>query len=100
MADTFNVTASFDKSSYNTGDTMTLTIAGGDVLTTTSPIAISGTINLTAADGSTSTLTFPAGATVNETTSTPESVKISSVTDSSGRVWTVAANGLSATATA
>lgn len=102
MADTFNVTASFDKSSYNQGDTMTLTISGDDVLitTTTTAEAVSGTISLTAADGSTSTLTFPAGVTVNvtTTTTTPESVKMTSVTDSAGRTWTVAASGLTATA--
>lgn len=104
MTDTFNVTASFDQSSYNQGATMTLTISGSDVLTqtTTATVGLSGTINLVAADGSTSTLAFPSGATVTSTstTTTPESVKISSITDSTGRVWTVAASGLTATATA
>lgn len=104
MADTFNVTASFDKTTYNTGDTMTLTISGDDVLTTTTTTqqTASGSIALTAADGATQTLAFPAGVTVNvtTTTSTNESVKMSSVTDSSGRVWTIASTGLTATATA
>jgi hypothetical protein len=41
MTDTFNVTAAYDKSTYNQGDTMTITISGGDVLTqtTTTPTA-------------------------------------------------------------
>lgn len=104
MTDTFNVTATLDKTSYNTGQTMTLTITGGDVLTqtTTTQQALSGTVNLVAADGATSTIAIPSGVTVNvtSTTTTPESVKISSVTDTQGRTWTVAASGLTATATA
>lgn len=100
MTDTFNVTASFDKSSYNAGDTMTLTISGNDVLTQTVSETLSGTINLQAADGATQTIALPSGVAVSSTTSTPESVKIVSVTDDKGRTYTVAANGLSATATA
>jgi hypothetical protein len=42
----------------------------------------------------------PVPITSTTTTSTPESVVISSVADSSGRVWTVAPGGLSATAKA
>lgn len=104
MSDNFSgVTASFDKSSYNAGETITITIAGVDVLTqtTTTQAAITGTINLTAADGSTDTISFPAGAVVNTTTTvaTNESVKMTGLTDPN-RTWTVAANGLTATATA
>lgn len=107
MADSFSgVSVTFDKTSYNPGDTITMTIAGEDVLTTqqTASQALSGTINLTAADGATSTLAFPAGATVNVTTTvaTNESTKIASVADTqnASRVWTPAANGLTATAIA
>jgi hypothetical protein len=103
MADTFNVTAALDKASYNAGDMMTLTINGGDVLTTTTSTAnpVSGTVHLVAADGVTQDVAF-SGATVTTTTtnSTPESVKITSVSDSSGRVWTISASGLTATAMA
>lgn len=100
MTDTFNVTASFDKTSYTTGETMTITITGDDVMTETAPQTVSGTITLTAADGATSTLEFPSGTTVNVSTSTNEAVKMTAITDSSGRTWTIAANGLTATATA
>lgn len=107
MADSFaGVSVTFDKTSYNTGDTITATLAGEDVLTTTqtSSQALAGSFNLTAADGATSTLAFPAGATVNVTTTvaTNESTKITGVADTqnAARVWTVAANGLTATATA
>lgn len=104
MTDTFNVTASYDKASYNQGDTMTVTISGGDVLTqTTGSQQQSGnlTLTITAADGSVTTVSVPS-ATINisTTTSTPESVKITGVSDTSGRNWTIAASGLSATATA
>lgn len=36
MADVFNVTGSWDEASYTSGQTITGTISGGDVLTTTS----------------------------------------------------------------
>lgn len=104
MTDTFNVTAAYDKSSYNQGDTMTLTISGGDVLTqTTTTQTPSGALSVTiaAADGSTTTINVPPGTVnVTTTTTTPESVKITGVSDSSGRTWTIASGGLSATATA
>lgn len=104
MTDTWNVTASYDKSSYNQGDTMTVALSGSDVLTsTTTTQQQSGnlTLSLTAADGSVTTVEVPA-VTINVTsnTSTTQTVKITGVSDSSGRVWTIAANGLSATATA
>lgn len=100
MPDTWNVTGAYDKSSYNKGDTMTVTISGGDVLSTTT-VQQSGTLTLTitAADGATTTITM-ASVPINVTTTTPESVKITGVTDTSGRTWTIAANGLSMTATA
>lgn len=103
MADSFaGVSVTFDKTSYNTGDTITMTLVGEDVLTTTQSVALSGTINLVAADGATTTINFPAGSTVTTTVATNESTKISSVADTENpaRVWTPAANGLTATATA
>lgn len=100
MTDTFNVTATLDKTTYNSGDTMTVSISGGDVLTTTTQVP-SGTLTLTitAADGATTTVNV-SPATISMTTSTPESVKITAITDTSGRTWTIAASGLTATATA
>jgi hypothetical protein len=100
MPDTFNVTAAYDKASYNKGDTMTVTISGGDVLTTTSQVQ-SGTLSLTitAADGAVTTIPLqPVNIAV--TTATPESVKITGAVDSTGRVWTIGATGLTATAIA
>ncbi len=104
MTDTFNVTAAYDKPSYSQGGTITVTISGNDVLTqTVTTQQQSGvlTLTITAADGAVTTITVPA-ATVNvsTTTSTPQSVKITGIADTSGRAWTIAANGLSATATA
>lgn len=107
MADSFaGVSVTFDKTSYNTGDTITMTLAGEDVLTTTTTVAqaLTGTINLVAADGATTSIAFPTGSTVNVTTTvaTNESTKIASVadTENAARVWTPAANGLTATAIA
>jgi hypothetical protein len=100
MPDTFNVTAAYDKVSYNKGDVMTVTISGGDVLTTTGPTQ-SGTLSLTitAADGAVTTISLQP-VTINVTTTTPESVKITGAVDSTGRVWTIGASGLTATAIA
>lgn len=104
MTDTFNVTAAYDKASYNQGDTITVTISGGDVLTqTVTTQAQSGllALMLNAADGSSFSLPMqPITVNTTTTTATPESVKLTQVTDSSGRVWTVGASGLSATAAA
>lgn len=102
MADTFNVTASYDKSAYNQGDTITATIAGNDVLTqqvpgTAGPLSLT----LTAADGATTTFVVPS-VPVTLTTTTPESVKITAVQDTgaSPRSWTISASGLSVSAVA
>ena len=105
MTDVFNVTGSYDKPAYNKGDTITITITGGDVLTTTTtgqigPVAIP----LVAADGATSILNIPQ-TTVAVTTSTPESVVIDTskpIVDTSPtpRTWTVSSNKLSITAVA
>lgn len=104
MTDTFSVTAAYDAPSYNTGATMTITISGNDVLTqTTTQQAQSGvlTLTVTAADGATTTITVPpTTVNVTTTTSTPESVKITGIIDSSGRVWTINSSGLTATAVA
>jgi hypothetical protein len=100
MTDTWNVTGAVTPANPTTGQAITLTISGGDVLTQTVAGTIGPlTLNLTAADGATTTITVPA-VPYQQVTSTPESVKITSVSDPSGRLWTVAANGLTASATA
>lgn len=100
MGDVFSVTGVVTPANPTTGQTLTLTITGGDVLTQT----VVGTLGpltliLLAADGATSTITVPS-APYQQVTSTPQSVKITSVTDPSGRAWTIAASGLTATAVA
>ena len=109
MSDTFNVTASWNQTSYTAGQTITGTISGGDVLTTTTTSVQNAgpvTIPVVAADGAQSTITIPSvPVTITTTTTTPESVVIDTTrpivdSGSPSRVWTVAANKLSITATA
>jgi hypothetical protein len=94
---TFNVTAATDKTEYNTGDTVTVTIAGnatGDPTTATMTL----TVNVTAADGSVGSaplLSIPV-----TTPGAEQAVTIDSVTDSLGHTWTVSPDRLSASATA
>lgn len=105
MIDTFNVSASYDKPSYNQGDTITVTISGNDVQTQTMQGQIGPlSIPVVAADGAQSTVSIPQ-TTVTVTTATPESVVIDTsrpIVDTSPtpRTWTVAANKLSISATA
>ena len=93
MADNFNLTASFDKSSYNPGDTMTLTVDG--TVTSGSATPVAATLTITAADGST-----PSLAATSSVTGAAETWVISAVSDTATRTWTIAADGHSATATA
>ena len=99
MTDTFRVVGAITPANPSTGDTVTLTISGDDVHTTT----VAGTIGpltlaLKAAGGGTTKITV-AAVPCNVVTSTHESVVITGVTDPSGRVWTVSSDGLTATAT-
>ena len=106
MTDTFNVTASYDKASYNQGDTIKVAISGNDVQTITTvtqgqigPLALT----ITAADGATEVVNIPQTAvSISTTTTTPESVRITSVSDTSPtpRSWVIDASGLFITATA
>jgi len=93
MADTFNLTAAFDKTAYAPGDTMTLSVTG--TVTSGSPSPVSAAIVITAADGSTSNL-----AATSSVAGAEETWTITSATDTANRTWTVAADGHSATATA
>jgi hypothetical protein len=107
--DAFNVTAAWSEPSYVTGQTITGTISGGDVLTsTTTTTANAGpvTIPVVAADGAQSTVTLGTiPVTTTTTITTPESVVIDTTrpivdNGSPARTWTVSANKLSITATA
>jgi hypothetical protein len=100
MSDQFNVTAAITPANPTTGDHLTLTISGDDVHTVTQPGTIGPlTLSLQAADGATTSIKV-ASVPFNLVTTTHESVKITGVTDPSGRVWMPAADGLTATATA
>ena len=103
---TFNVSASYDKASYTAGETMRITLAGnatfvGDGTTTASQ---SGALDLTvtAENGAVTHVVAPAVTIYTSTPSTPQtlSVIISLIADTSARLWTIAADGKSATAVA
>ena len=101
MSDVFNVNVAYDKASYNAGETMTVNLTGSDAVTTTSQ-SPSGSLTVTItnpADGASQTFTVT-GVPINLTTTTNQAVKITAITDSSGRTWSIAGNGLSATAIA
>lgn len=89
-ADFSAVTATYDKASYTTGDPVKSSITGKAKVA--SSIAV--TLNLADDDGATGTLSTTVPLTKLE------GVKIVSVSDPSGRTWTVAADGLSASSTA
>lgn len=103
MTDTFNVTAAYDKSSYNQGDTFKISISGNDVLTTTTVTQqqMNCSFQITAADGATETVTAgPVTVNVTTVTSTQESVRITGATDSQGRTLTIDPSGLFVTGVA
>lgn len=98
MPTTNNISIKFDKATYNPGERMTLTFTGGAVKT--SDVTLSGlTATMTLSDGSSVNVSIPStvikDGQVNNLTA-----KIGSITDTSSRVWTVAADGLSAWSTA
>ena len=98
MADTNTLAIKFDKTQYNVGETMTLTFTGA--VTKTSDVTLT---NLTAimslSDGSKVNIVVPA-TVIKDGQVSNLSAKLSSITDPSGRVWVVSADGLKATATA
>lgn len=86
---------------YTAGETMTITVSGqvkrtGDPTTETA--TLTGTLQAT--DGTQFTLTAQPVQVTRPGQVTMLNVTLVSLTDSSGRVWTVAANGLSASAVA
>lgn len=109
MTDVFSVTAAWDKPSYATGQIMTGTISGNDVLTQTTTITETAgpvTVPVVAADGAQSTVSLPAvPVTVTTTTTLPQSVVIDTtkpIVDNgpNPRTFTVSANKLSFSAVA
>lgn len=100
MADDFSqVSVVFDKTSYNAGDKMILTLSGQAVTQAGGSVQDAPTVTVEASDGTTSVITpAPVPIAITETTNLP--VKMDAVSDPSGRQWVVAADGLSATATA
>ncbi len=99
MADTINLTLSMDKTNYNPGDLMTMSVSGtastgsGTPATTFTPTA-----NVRLSDGTVVPLTGPT-VTINATS--PQSLTFA-ITQASGdsKVWAVASGGQSASVTA
>lgn len=89
MSGVINATLTFDKTSYNVGDAITMTLTGSETVTATTPTPISGSAVVGADDGQQSTVSFPPGATVNVTTTQHLPIHFVSVSDDSGRVWTI-----------
>lgn len=106
MTDTFNVTAAYNQNSYTQGETIVVSISGDDVVTAnvvTQEQAGPLTLTLQANDGANSVLSVPSvNVAVTTLQATNDSVIIVGVADTSTspRVWTIANNGLSVSATA
>lgn len=109
MTDVFSVTAAWNQPSYTTGQPMTATISGNDVLTSTATTQTTVgpiTVPIVAANGAQSTVLLPAvPVTVTTTTTLPESVVIDPsrpIVDNGPkpRAWTISADGRSITGTA
>lgn len=96
MATKFNVTATADKQAYNPGDKITIRISGNASADATSQ-TVTADIILHGADGSLGAISVPV--TLTKPGSDVE-VTIASASDGTGRVWKVATDGKSVTATA
>lgn len=101
---TWNVSASYDKASYNSGETMTVSVSGSYVVestTTTEQQSGSLTLTITAADGVITTVALPpVPVTVSVPTQIDVEWTVTGVSDTSGRNWTIAPGGKSITAVA
>lgn len=105
MADAFNVTGAYDKSSYVGGETIRITISGDDVLTSTSQSQIGPiVIPLVAQDGAQSTITMPAEqATITSVSHLSVTIDPAvAIVDNSPtpRTWTLSTDKLSISAVA
>ena len=101
MTDTWTAPqAVFSSPLYIKGAPMSVTFTESDAESVTSnlPAATLSAV-FTAADGAQTTVNFPVPP-VSQTINSSPSVTLTSVADSSGRVWTVTAGTLTATATA
>jgi len=99
------VTATLDATTYNSGQTMTLTVTGQDKHTAdpvTNQEQASLSLVVQTESGGTATLSIPPFIVFDTTPGvvTMEDVVITEVTDSTGRVWTIGGDGTSATAVA
>jgi hypothetical protein len=100
MSGTWNVTASYDKSSYNQGDVMAIAIVGNYVADVVSQQQAGPySLELTADDGTKTNISVPA-VPVSVTNHISNNVRITAVTPSDGRTWTLAADGKSVSAVA
>lgn len=98
MAETSTLKLTYDKASYVVGEKMTVTLSGN--VTKTSDVNLNNlSANVSLSDGSKVNIVLPATVIKDGQVSTLTG-KISTVTDPSGRVWTVAADGMSASAVA
>lgn len=94
MPDTNTLKLTFDKPQYAVGEKMTLTLSGS--FTRTSDVTLSNlSASVTLSDGSRVNLTVPA-TIVKDGQVTNLTARLTGITDPSGRVWAVAADGLSA----
>jgi hypothetical protein len=113
MTTVITATATYDKTSYNKGDVITVTVVASATSTIVSPGTsqvqqLSLTANLVAADGTKQTVPFgPTPVTINTpgvTVVTPETAAIDTtagtITDSTGRVYTPSTDGTHLTAVA
>lgn len=98
MAETNTLAIKYDKTSYNVGERMTITFTGG--VTRTSDVTLTNlSASMSLSDGSKVNVVIPA-TTIKDGQVNNLTAKFSSITDPSGRVWTIAPDGLSAWSTA
>lgn len=98
MADTSTLKVSYDKTEYTVGQKMVLSLTG-NVVRTSDVNVTNLQANVTLSDGSKVNIVIPA-TVIKDGQVTTLTGKITSISDSSGRVWTVAPDGLSASAVA
>lgn len=99
MADSFSgVTISFDQATYNQGDPMKMSISGQATSSAGSTVQDSPTVTAKASDGASAVI--PAGPVAITVTSQTSLATLIDSIDDGARQWIIAADGLSATATA
>ena len=101
---TFNVSAAYDKTTYNAGEQMTITLSGDATFTDTVVTDTqSGSLDqtITAENGETTNIISPS-VTIKTTNNISQTLNcvISNIVATDGRAWTIAADGKKATAIA